>query len=345
MLPARLDRYEPSMLDMLCLAGEAGWARLSRRPPSPEPAPSLVPATPIALFLREHADAWQTLRTADATEPPLGDEARRVLSTLRVARRVVLRRSARRPAGSTPISCGSAIGALVACGLVTSDGFSGLRALVWAARGRPAPHDRRSNFAGRWTRDRGRRRRRRRRDDGGRAAGVGAAAPLRRRVPAAARRARPTPRRGASWRASTAGSRRAARSAAAGSSPACRASSSRCRTPSSGCARSGASAAGRRAWSTISAADPLNLAGIVTAGERIRTAGRNRIVYRDGVPLAVVEGDFVRELAPIDPRIAADVSRALKTRPRAGARHPLGIHGDFRDDFRLESPAAASVTL
>ena len=25
-LPSRLDRYEPSMLDMLCLAGEVGWA-------------------------------------------------------------------------------------------------------------------------------------------------------------------------------------------------------------------------------------------------------------------------------------------------------------------------------
>jgi ATP-dependent Lhr-like helicase len=64
----------------------------------------------------------------------------------------------------------------------------------------------------------------------------------------------------------------------------------------------------------ISAADPLNLTGIVTAGERIRTAGGNRIVYRDGMPLAVREGDFVRELAPIDPDIAADVSRALKSR-------------------------------
>ena len=28
-LPARMDRYEPSMLDMLCLSGEVGWARLS----------------------------------------------------------------------------------------------------------------------------------------------------------------------------------------------------------------------------------------------------------------------------------------------------------------------------
>ena len=34
---------------------------------------------------------------------------------------------------------------------------------------------------------------------------------------------------------------------------------------------------------TISAADPLNLTGIVTAGERIRAARRNRIVYRDGI--------------------------------------------------------------
>jgi ATP-dependent Lhr-like helicase len=65
---------------------------------------------------------------------------------------------------------------------------------------------------------------------------------------------------------------------------------------------------------TISAADPLNLTGIVTTGERIRTAGRNRIVYRDGALLAVLEGDLVRELAPIDPRIAPDVSRALKAR-------------------------------
>ena len=26
-LPARMDRYEPSMLDVLCLSGEVGWAR------------------------------------------------------------------------------------------------------------------------------------------------------------------------------------------------------------------------------------------------------------------------------------------------------------------------------
>jgi ATP-dependent Lhr-like helicase len=65
---------------------------------------------------------------------------------------------------------------------------------------------------------------------------------------------------------------------------------------------------------TISAADPLNLTGIVTAGDRVRVAGRNRIAYRQGVPVSVREGDFVRELAPLDAEIAAAVHRALARR-------------------------------
>src|SRR5205823_10310775 len=36
----------------------------------------------------------------------------------------------------------------------------------------------------------------------------------------------------------------------------------------------------------VSAADPLNLAGIVTSGERVRAVAASRLVYRDGVPLA-----------------------------------------------------------
>jgi ATP-dependent Lhr-like helicase len=65
----------------------------------------------------------------------------------------------------------------------------------------------------------------------------------------------------------------------------------------------------------ISAADPLNLAGIVTPGDRIRAVRRTRVVYRSGVPLAVREGDFVRELAPLAPEIASEVSRALNRSP------------------------------
>src|SRR5205823_2383866 len=57
-LPARLDRYEPSMLDMLCLTGQAGWERLSAIDDVSTPARSLR----VALVLREHADAWRSLR-------------------------------------------------------------------------------------------------------------------------------------------------------------------------------------------------------------------------------------------------------------------------------------------
>lgn len=53
-LPARVEKYDRSMLDLLCLYGEAGWARVT-------PAPAAVKgATPIAVFLREHARAWLT---------------------------------------------------------------------------------------------------------------------------------------------------------------------------------------------------------------------------------------------------------------------------------------------
>jgi len=69
---------------------------------------------------------------------------------------------------------------------------------------------------------------------------------------------------------------------------------------------------------SVSTADPLNLAGIVTAGERIRTAGRTRIVYRDGAPIAVLEGGVLRELAPMDEETAAEISRTLKVRPAMG---------------------------
>ena len=209
------------------------------------------------------------------------------------------------------------LGALVACGLATSDGFSGLRALVWATRGRPA--DRRSKFAGRWTAvdtDSG---------DVSRDDAIELQAwTLLRRYGVVFRRLLTRETNAATWRELARVYRR---------------------LEARGEIRSGRFVTGmsgeqfalpdaverlrevRRipvdgALVGISAADPLNLTGIVTAGDRIRTAGRNRIVYRDGVPLAVREGEFVRELTPLDPALAADVSRALTARrPPAFAVH------------------------
>ena len=313
-LPARLDRYDPSMLDMICLTGDAGWGRLSSshvaqggRVDASAP-PSLLPSTPIALFLREHADAWRTLRTAEEEEPLLGETAQTVLSVLR-ARGASFFSDLEPLCALDADQLRHAIGALVACGLVTSDGFSGLRALVWAARGRPAHHDRRRNFAGRWTA----------------VAGAGAtrdqavelqAWTLLRRYGVIFRRLLTRETNAATWRElarvyrrlEARGEIRSGRfvTGMSGEQFALPDAVERLREVRRIPADGGLVA--------ISAADPLNLTGIVTMGERIRTAGRNRIVYRDGAPIAVREGDFVRELTPIDPRIAADVSRALQTR-------------------------------
>jgi ATP-dependent Lhr-like helicase len=69
---------------------------------------------------------------------------------------------------------------------------------------------------------------------------------------------------------------------------------------------------------TISAADPLNLTGVVTPGDRIRAVAGNRVVYRNGVPCAAMEGDMLRMLEQVDARIAPDVAAAA-----AGRRVPV----------------------
>ena len=118
--------------------------------PPGSPAPSLVPATPIALFLREHASAWRIAAGSRRGAAAQRGGRQRVSSVLR-SRGASFFRDLAPACGLDADQLRRPLGALVASGLVTSDGFSGLRALVWAARGRPARHDRRSSFAGRWT--------------------------------------------------------------------------------------------------------------------------------------------------------------------------------------------------
>ena len=76
----------------------------------------------------------------------------------------------------------------------------------------------------------------------------------------------------------------------------------------------------------ISTADPLNLAGIVTAGTRLRAAGRNRVAYRDGVPVAAFENQVFRALVPLDAADTAAAASALAGRPRLrlGSSGPIG---------------------
>jgi hypothetical protein len=77
----------------------------------------------------------------------------------------------------------------------------------------------------------------------------------------------------------------------------------------------------------ISAADPLNLTGLLTSEDRVRVATANRIVYRNGVPLAAMEGDMLRTINAVDPGVAADVAALA-----AGRRVPV-LSGTWTDQI------------
>ncbi len=51
---------------------------------------------------------------------------------------------------------------------------------------------------------------------------------------------------------------------------------------------------------SISAADPLNLVGVITPGSRLSSASSNRVLYRDGVPIALLEAKEIRFLVEMN---------------------------------------------
>jgi ATP-dependent Lhr-like helicase len=53
-------------------------------------------------------------------------------------------------------------------------------------------------------------------------------------------------------------------------------------------------------WLSLSGADPLNLVGILTPGPRLAALTTNRVLYRDGVPVALLAGGAVQFLEELD---------------------------------------------
>ena len=51
---------------------------------------------------------------------------------------------------------------------------------------------------------------------------------------------------------------------------------------------------------SISAADPLNLVGIVTPGERVPALAGNRVLYDGGLPIATLVGGEAHFLVDLD---------------------------------------------
>jgi ATP-dependent Lhr-like helicase len=68
----------------------------------------------------------------------------------------------------------------------------------------------------------------------------------------------------------------------------------------------------------VSAADPVNLVGIVTPGERVRAVAVTRIAFRDGVAVAALEGEYIRLLNDVQPAVASEAATALTGRSLPG---------------------------
>lgn len=65
---------------------------------------------------------------------------------------------------------------------------------------------------------------------------------------------------------------------------------------------------------SISAADPLNLVGIITPGARIPKYYRNRILFEDGIPIAWTEGKEIKYSKEYSPKMQWDYKNALLQR-------------------------------
>jgi ATP-dependent Lhr-like helicase len=331
-LPARMHSYEPAWLDDLCLSGRVLWTRLEAPKPNPERerGVSAVRSTPITLLTRKNLAVWSALvRAAGPDDLGLSSRARAVADYLRehgasffddIVHGLDLPRT----------FVEEALGELVGVGLVNSDGFNGLRALL-------LPSDRRKPFsaggrrragmlgvedAGRWALIRRR---------------SGAAEPalpresieqiartLLRRYGVVfwrvlAREADWLP----PWRDLLLACRRMeARGEIRGGRFVAGFSGEQFALPEA----VGALRAARRAQPdeqlcVISGADPLNLAGILTPGAKVPALHGNRLLLRNGLPAAAWiagEAHYFEQMSPEQ----AWQARNLMLRASGGAAEP-----------------------
>ncbi len=306
-LPARIVEYDPQWLDDRCLAGQITWARLS---PARRNETRMAPirTTPVALLLRRHAQLWKSL-VGGETAAPVSGAAQALLDHIAQHGACFFEEMVD-GCGLLRVQVENALAELVALGLVVSDSFAGLRALLTPSNerkpilSRPRRRAAKSSIedAGRWALVH-------------RTTATAANNPdaiehvarmLLRRYGVVCWRMLA---REAQWLPPWRDLLRVLR-----------------KLEGRGEIRGGRFVAGfsgeqfslpdaipvlrqiRRSESpgammVISGADPLNLAGIVTPGEKLPAFGGNRALYRDGMPVAFLSAGEIRffeTLAPSD---------------------------------------------
>jgi ATP-dependent Lhr-like helicase len=136
-LARRIADYDPQWLDQLCLTGAVGWGRLSPHPATLEDSAAgkrrVIPTSvaPITFFVREESD-WMTPHNPASSQPEargLSDGARQVLDFLR-QRGASFFADIVRGTDKLKAEVETALWELVAAGVVTADGFDNLRSLI-----------------------------------------------------------------------------------------------------------------------------------------------------------------------------------------------------------------------
>ncbi len=298
-LPARLTEYEPAWLDDQCLAGRVAWARL--HPPSGrtnERGASPVRSTPIALLPRRYVPVWASLSpNAEAAQPSA--KARAVAECIREHGASFFDELVEGAVLLGP-QVEEALAELVALGLVNSDSFAGLRALLVPSEKR-SRRRRRTIFdmadAGRWALSR---------RGGVRPAGEIvehiARALLRRYGVVFWRMLEREAPWLPPWRELLRVYRRLeARGEIRGGRFVAGFAGEQFALPEAiGLLRAIRRKPPSDALVSLSGADPLNLVGILTPGPKLAGLMANRVLYRDGLPVALQSGGEVQFLETLD---------------------------------------------
>ena len=124
-LPARLKDYSGSSLDELCRSGKLVWTRLTERSRA---AAAPVRSTPVVLLPRRDIALWSAL-IDQSKEPQLSPRAQSVYDAL-MQHGAMFFDELLTDVRLLRIELENALGELVAAGLVNSDSFAGLRALL-----------------------------------------------------------------------------------------------------------------------------------------------------------------------------------------------------------------------
>lgn len=321
-LPSRVTDYEPEWLDALCLSGRVVWARLT-----PPKGVGSVPirSTPIALLNRRNFAAWDSFfprpKAAEELAEKLSSSGQTVYGHL-VNQGASFFTDLVDGTGLLRAQVEEALAELVATGLVTADSFTGLRALLTPSSKRPhsASGKRRGSVAvfgmenaGRWSRLQ---RRSVEPRETPRSSTVGLSSSstfdpevvervariLLRRYGVVFRRLLDREGMLVPWRELLRVLRRfEARGEIRGGRFVAGFSGEQfALTDAVAMLRSIRRNPAEGTMVSVSAADPLNLVGIVTPGPRVPTVSSNRILYRDGVPIGILEGGSARFLVEMD---------------------------------------------